>query len=104
MAGKTLFDKIWEKHHIKSIDADTNLLFIDLHPVHEVTSPQAFDSLRINNRVVKYPELTLATVDHGIPTSNRALGIKDPLSKKQIEALENNCDEFGVTLFGVDDP
>ena len=104
MAGKTLFDKIWEKHHIKSIDADTNLLFIDLHLVHEVTSPQAFDSLRINNRVVKYPELTLATVDHGIPTSNRALGIKDPLSKKQIEALENNCDEFGVTLFGVDDP
>ena len=104
MAGKTLFDKIWEKHHIKSIDADTNLLFIDLHLVHEVTSPQAFDSLRINNRVVKYPELTLATVDHGIPTSNRALGIKDPLSKKQIEALENNCDEFGVTLFGVNDP
>ena len=104
MAGKTLFDKIWEKHHIKSIDADTNLLFIDLHLVHEVTSPQAFDSLRINNRVVKYPELTLATVDHGIPTSNRALGIKDPLSKKQIEALENNCNEFGVTLFGVNDP
>ena len=84
MAGKTLFDKIWEKHHIKSIDVDTNLLFIDLHLVHEVTSPQAFDSLRINNRVVKYPEFTLATVDHGIPTSNRALGIKDPLSKKQI--------------------
>ena len=103
MAGKTLFDKIWEKHHIKSIDADTNLLFIDLHLVHEVTSPQAFDSLRINNRTVRYPELTLATVDHGIPTSNRALGIKDPLSKKQIEALENNCQEFGVTLFGVND-
>tara|TARA_B100001094_G_scaffold215546_1_gene209623 strand:+ start:3238 stop:4653 length:1416 start_codon:yes stop_codon:yes gene_type:complete len=103
MAGKTLFDKIWENHHIKSIDEDTNLLFIDLHLVHEVTSPQAFDSLRINNRDVKYPELTLATVDHGIPTSNRALGIKDPLSKKQIEALENNCKEFGVTLFGVND-
>ena len=103
MVGKTLFDKLWEQHHIKSIDADTNLLFIDLHLVHEVTSPQAFDSLRINNRLVKYPELTLATVDHGIPTSNRALGIKDPLSKKQIEALEHNCEEFGITLFGVND-
>jgi 3-isopropylmalate/(R)-2-methylmalate dehydratase large subunit len=102
--GKTLFEKIWDKHLVASIDSDTNLVFIDLHLVHEVTSPQAFDSLRISNRTVKHPELTLATVDHGVPTSNRSLGIKDPLSKKQIDALENNCNEFGVTLFGVNDP
>jgi 3-isopropylmalate/(R)-2-methylmalate dehydratase large subunit len=102
--GKTLFEKIWDKHLIASIDASTNLIFIDLHLVHEVTSPQAFDSLRLSNRKVRYPELTLATVDHGVPTSNRLLGIKDPLSKIQIEALENNCNEFGVTLFGINDP
>jgi 3-isopropylmalate/(R)-2-methylmalate dehydratase large subunit len=102
--GKTLFEKIWDKHLVASIDSETNLVFIDLHLVHEVTSPQAFDSLRISNRTVKHPELTLATVDHGVPTSNRSLGIKDPLSKKQIDALENNCKEFGVTLFGVNDP
>ena len=102
--GKTLFDKIWDKHLVTSIDESTNLIFIDLHLVHEVTSPQAFDSLRMAKRKVKHPELTLATVDHGVPTSNRMLGIKDPLSKIQIEALENNCNEFGVTLFGINDP
>ena len=104
MKPRTLFEKIWDKHLIASIDAETNLLFIDMHLVHEVTSPQAFDSLRISNRKVKFPELTLATVDHGVPTSNRALGIKDPLSKKQIDALEDNCREFGVTIYGVNDP
>jgi len=102
--GKTLFEKIWERHLVASIDESTNLVFIDLHLVHEVTSPQAFDSLRLAGRRVKHPEMTLATVDHGVPTSNRMLGIKDPLSKIQIEALENNCEEFGVTLFGISDP
>ena len=102
--AKTLFEKIWDKHLVASIDQSTNLVFIDLHLVHEVTSPQAFDSLRIAGRSVKHPELTLATVDHGVPTSNRLLGIKDPLSKIQIEALETNCEEFGVTLFGINDP
>ena len=102
--AKTLFEKIWDKHLVASIDKSTNLVFIDLHLVHEVTSPQAFDSLRIAGRSVKHPELTLATVDHGVPTSNRLLGIKDPLSKIQIEALETNCEEFGVTLFGINDP
>ena len=102
--GKTLFEKIWDRHLVASIDESTNLVFIDLHLVHEVTSPQAFDSLRIAGRKVKHPEMTLATVDHGVPTSNRLLGIKDPLSKIQIEALENNCEEFGVTLFGINDP
>ena len=102
--GKTLFEKIWDRHLVASIDESTNLVFIDLHLVHEVTSPQAFDSLRLAGRSVKHPEMTLATVDHGVPTSNRMLGIKDPLSKIQIEALENNCEEFGVTLFGISDP
>jgi len=102
--GKTLFEKIWDSHLVASIDESTNLVFIDLHLVHEVTSPQAFDSLRLAGRKVKHPEMTLATVDHGVPTSNRLLGIKDPLSKIQIEALENNCMEFGVTLFGINDP
>jgi len=102
--GKTLFEKIWDKHLVASIDESTNLIFVDLHLVHEVTSPQAFDSLRIAGRSVKHPELTLATIDHGVPTSDRLLGIKDPLSKIQIEALETNCKEFGVTLFGIDDP
>ena len=102
--GKTLFEKIWDSHLVASIDKSTNLVFIDLHLVHEVTSPQAFDSLRLAGRKVKHPEMTLATVDHGVPTSNRLLGIKDPLSKIQIEALENNCEEFGVTLFGISDP
>ena len=102
--GKTLFEKIWDRHLVASIDESTNLVFIDLHLVHEVTSPQAFDSLRLAGRRVKHPEMTLATVDHGVPTSNRMLGIKDPLSKIQIEALENNCKEFGVTLFGISDP
>ena len=102
--GKTLFEKIWDRHLVASIDESTNLVFIDLHLVHEVTSPQALDSLRLAGRKVKHPEMTLATVDHGVPTSNRLLGIKDPLSKIQIEALENNCEEFGVTLFGINDP
>ena len=102
--GKTLFEKIWDRHLVASIDESTNLVFIDLHLVHEVTSPQAFDSLRLAGRKVKHPEMTLATVDHGVPTSNRTLGVKDPLSKIQIEALENNCEEFGVTLFGINDP
>ena len=102
--GKTLFEKIWDRHLVASLDESTNLVFIDLHLVHEVTSPQAFDSLRLAGRKVKHPEMTLATIDHGVPTSNRLLGIKDPLSKIQIEALENNCEEFGVTLFGINDP
>ena len=104
MIQKTLFEKIWENHLVSSLKGDANVIFIDLHLVHEVTSPQAFDSLRINKRKVAHPELTLATVDHGIPTANRELGIKDPLSKKQIDALDKNCKDFGITLFGINDP
>ena len=82
MKAKTLFEKVWEKHIITSFNSEASLVFIDLHLVHEVTSPQAFDSLRINDRTVAHPELTLATIDHGVPTVDRSLGIKDPLSKK----------------------
>ena len=104
MKKKTLFEKIWENHIVASLNSETNMIFIDLHLVHEVTSPQAFDSLRISKRKVAYPELTLATIDHGVPTVDRSLGIKDPLSKIQIQALENNCKDFGITLFGINDP
>ena len=104
MKKKTLFEKIWEKHVVTSLNSEANIVFIDLHLVHEVTSPQAFDSLRISRRRVAYPELTLATIDHGVPTVDRSLGIKDPLSKVQIQALEDNCKDFGITLFGINDP
>ena len=103
MRAKTLFEKIWEKHVVTSFSSESNLVFIDLHLIHEVTSPQAFDSLRISGRKVAHPELTLATIDHGVPTVDRSLGIKDPLSKIQIEALENNCEEYGITLYGIND-
>ena len=104
MKKKTLFEKIWEKHVVTSLHSEANMVFVDLHLVHEVTSPQAFDNLRISKRRVAYPELTLATIDHGVPTVDRSLGIKDPLSKFQIQALEDNCKDFGITLFGINDP
>jgi 3-isopropylmalate/(R)-2-methylmalate dehydratase large subunit len=103
MAPVTLFDKIWDRHLVRSEPGEPDLLYVDLHLVHEVTSPQAFDALRLNGRRVRRPDLTLATIDHGVPTTDRHLGITDPLSKVQIEALERNCAEFGVDLFGLED-
>ncbi|MEA3501639.1 MAG: 3-isopropylmalate dehydratase large subunit [Actinomycetota bacterium] len=101
---RTLFEKIWDDHVIRS-DADaTDLLFVDLHLVHEVTSPQAFEALELAGHPVHRPDLTLATIDHGVPTANRELGILDPLSKKQIDTLIANCERTGVELFGIDDP
>jgi 3-isopropylmalate/(R)-2-methylmalate dehydratase large subunit len=101
---RTLFEKIWDDHIVRS-DADgTDLLFVDLHLVHEVTSPQAFEALQMAGRPVHRPDLTLATIDHGVPTANRELGILDPLSKKQIDTLIANCERTGVELFGIDDP
>jgi 3-isopropylmalate/(R)-2-methylmalate dehydratase large subunit len=99
-----MFDKVWEEHVVHRGSGEPDLLYVDLHLVHEVTSPQAFDSLRMAGRKVRRPDLTLATIDHGVPTKNRHLGITDPLSKVQIEALVRNCAETGVTLFGLDDP
>ena len=87
--SKTLFEKIWEPHVVDQIDDDLALIYIDLHLVHEVTSPQAFEGLRINSRTVRKPNLTAATIDHNVPTSDR-FNIKDPIAKKQIETLRSN--------------
>lgn len=100
---KTLYDKIWEEHSVLREENGENLLFVDRHLVHEVTSPQAFEGLRRRNRKVKHPELTLAVVDHNVSTRNR--NDKDaagPVSRRQIEAIERNCEEFGIRLFGWD--
>jgi len=104
MTPRTLFEKVWHDHVVTSGGDEPDLLYIDLHLVHEVTSPQAFESLELQGRRVRRPDLTLATVDHGVPTEGRMLGIRDPLSKVQIEALVRNCARHGITLFGIDDP
>ncbi|HXG14521.1 MAG TPA: 3-isopropylmalate dehydratase large subunit [Candidatus Nitrosotenuis sp.] len=101
--GKTLFEKIWDNHKVAEVNGRT-LIYIDRHMVHEVTSPQAFDGLRINKRKVRRPDLTFATMDHNVPTSNRSLPIVDQISATQIKVLENNCKEFGIELFGLDSP
>jgi 3-isopropylmalate/(R)-2-methylmalate dehydratase large subunit len=104
MAAKTLFEKVWDDHVVYSAPGEPDLLYIDLHLVHEVTSPQAFESLRLAERPVRRPDLCLATIDHGVPTAERGLGIRDPLSKKQIDTLVANCEANGITLYGLDDP
>ena len=103
--ARTLFEKIWDDHVVRAgNDGEPDLLFIDLHLVHEVTSPQAFESLALAGRPVRRPDLTLATVDHGVPTEGRSLGIQDPLSRTQIDTLVANCVSNDITLFGIDDP
>jgi 3-isopropylmalate/(R)-2-methylmalate dehydratase large subunit len=101
--SKTLFEKIWMDHKITEIDGRT-LIYIDRHMVHEVTSPQAFDGLRINKRKVRRPDLTFATMDHNVPTTNRSLPIVDQISATQIQTLEKNCKEFGIGLFDLHSP
>jgi len=96
---KTLFDKIWLQHLVDKQEDGTCLVYIDRHLVHEVTSPQAFEGLRNNNRSVRCPENTFAVADHNVPTSDRSKGIKDKESRIQVETLEVNCKDFGVTLF-----
>ena len=100
---KTLYDKIWNEHLVHQQDDGTSLLFVDRHLIHEVTSPQAFEGLRNSKRKVRQPKLTLAVVDHNIPTTDRSKGIDDIDSKIQVETLEKNCKEFGIKLFGMDD-
>ncbi|SMP46924.1 3-isopropylmalate dehydratase, large subunit [Neorhodopirellula lusitana] len=103
-SGKqTLLDKIWDQHVVHAPEGEAAIVYIDLHLVHEVTSPQAFEGLRINNRPVRRPERTIATPDHNVPTSDRSLPIADPIAKTQIDTLRNNCKEFGVRLFDIDD-
>ena len=100
---KTLFEKIWDAHLVDVADDGTTLLYVDRHLVHEVTSPQAFEGLRLAGRDVRRPELTLAVADHNVPTIGREQGIVDPEAKIQVETLEANCAEFGIQFFPMDD-
>ena len=101
--AKTLYDKIWDDHLVHQQPDGTSLLYVDRHLVHEVTSPQAFEGLRMQNRKVRRPELTLAVPDHNVPTTDRSKGIADIDSKIQVDTLRKNCKEFGVQLFDVND-
>ena len=100
---KTLYDKIWEDHLVHEQPDGTSLIYVDRHLVHEVTSPQAFEGLRLQKRKVRRPELTLAVPDHNVPTTDRSKGIDDSESKIQVDTLRKNCKEFGVELFDVND-
>jgi 3-isopropylmalate/(R)-2-methylmalate dehydratase large subunit len=99
----TLSEKVWERHVVHRAAGEPDLLFIDLHLVHEVTSPQAFDGLRLNGRAVRRPDLTLATMDHNVPTTGLDRPIEDPISAVQIEVLARNCAEFGIPLYAMGD-
>ena len=101
--SKTLYDKIWENHLVHEQDDGTSLIYVDRHLVHEVTSPQAFEGLRLQKRKVRRPEFTLAVPDHNVPTTDRSKGIDDEESRIQVETLRSNCKEFGVKLFDVND-
>ncbi|GGH24022.1 3-isopropylmalate dehydratase large subunit [Paenibacillus segetis] len=101
MSKQTMYEKIWNNHVIHQEAGKPSILYIDLHLVHEVTSPQAFEGLRLSGRKVRRPELTFATMDHNVPTKDR-YNIKDPISKQQIDTLSQNCRDFGVTLYDLD--
>ncbi len=101
--GKTLAEKVWDEHVVRSAEGEPDLLFIDLHLLHEVTSPQAFEGLRLAGRPVRRPDLTLATEDHNVPTLDLDKPIADPVSRTQVETLRRNCDEFGVRLHPLGD-
>jgi 3-isopropylmalate/(R)-2-methylmalate dehydratase large subunit len=103
MGGKALFDKIWDDHVVREEPDGTTLLYIDRHLVHEVTSPQAFEGLKVAGRKLRRPGAVLAVPDHNVPTTDRASGIADPVSAKQIHTLEENCAEAGITFFGMHD-
>ena len=101
---RTLFDKIWDSHLVDTQDDGASLIYIDRHLVHEVTSPQAFEGLRMAGRRVRQPGATLAVVDHNVPTTDRSAGIVEEESRIQVETLEANCAEFGIRYYGMDDP
>ena len=100
---QTLYDKIWKEHIVHQQDDGTTLLYVDRHLIHEVTSPQAFEGLRLSKRKVRKPNLALAVADHNVPTTSRSKGIEDLESKIQVEMLEKNCKEFGIELFDMKD-
>jgi 3-isopropylmalate/(R)-2-methylmalate dehydratase large subunit len=99
--SKTMFEKIWDAHVVREEAGQPALLYVDLHLVHEVTSPQAFEGLRLTGRKVRQPDLTIATMDHNVPTTNRSLPIVDQISQKQMQALAQNCEDFGITLYDI---
>ncbi len=99
--AQTLFDKIWNQHVVNQEDGKPAIIYIDLHLVHEVTSPQAFEGLRLNGRTVRRPERTILTVDHNIPTWSRSIPVTDPISKAQIDTLEKNAVDFGLKIYGL---
>ena len=103
MTGKTLYDKLWDAHVVRHNDDGTSLIYIDRHLVHEVTSPQAFEGLRLAGRKPWRVDANLATADHNVPTTNRAHGIADAVSRLQVETLDQNCHDFGITEFGMND-
>ena len=101
--AKTLAEKVWDDHLVRSASGEPDLLYIDLHLIHEVTSPQAFDGLRLANRAVRRPDLTIATEDHKVPTLNIDKPIADPVSRLQVDTLRKNCQEFGIRLHSLGD-
>jgi 3-isopropylmalate/(R)-2-methylmalate dehydratase large subunit len=103
MAAKTMFDKIWETHVVREEPDGTTLLYIDRQLVHEVTSPQAFEGLRLSGRRPRRPKATLAVPDHNVPTTDRRFGIQDPVSAEQVRTLEQNCGDTGITIFNMND-
>jgi 3-isopropylmalate/(R)-2-methylmalate dehydratase large subunit len=104
MINRTLFDKLWSTHIVREAQGEPALLYIDLHLIHEVTSPQAFEGLRQAGRTVRRPDLTFGTVDHNVPTTDRSLPIADTIAAKQVETLRRNCEEFAIQLFDIHSP
>ena len=104
MTGRTLYDKLWDAHVVRQNEDGTCLIYIDRHLVHEVTSPQAFEGLRLAGRKLWRVDANLATADHNVPTTDRSSGIQDPISRLQVQTLGDNCREFGITEFGMNDP
>jgi 3-isopropylmalate/(R)-2-methylmalate dehydratase large subunit len=102
--ARTLSEKIWDRHVVHHADGEPDLLYVDLHLVHEVTSPQAFDGLRMAGRGVRRPDLTVATMDHNVPTAGLDRPLSDPISAKQMEVLARNCEEFGIRCYAMRDP
>jgi 3-isopropylmalate/(R)-2-methylmalate dehydratase large subunit len=103
MSGKTLYDKIWDAHEVRTNDDGTTILYIDRHLLHEVTSPQPFAGLELSSRKLWRIDTNLAVSDHNVPTTDRSKGISDPLSKLQVDTLDKNCDAHGITQFKMND-
>src|SRR5206468_6314264 len=98
---RTLFEKLWDAHVVRAAENEPALLYIDLHLIHEVTSPQAFEGLRQAGRRVRRADLTIGTIDHNVPTTSRSLPIADPIASKQIDTLRRNCADFDIKLFDI---